>query len=302
MEPEWKKSIYLYGDDYAAFLRTFIDNLKSSGKVLENSDFSQINCLHPSGFDGINLFLERFEFPINSKILDIGCGIGGTSQYLGIKGFKVHGIDILPHFIKIAEEITELTRLSTNIDYQCASILDESLILPDKYNLALLIGVALIAVDSQLFKNVYNHLDVDGMLYIEDYYLIKEREDLTQEELDILLGYHYVLFRTKSTFIRELTEAGFEIQELEEFSDRWSEFAWNRSEKILKIHEETGAASKEELILYGINSPKILCHLNKYSEEEILAKFPYTCKHIGTKYPMDENKIVGVLRIAAFKR
>ena len=301
MDTDWT-TIYLYGDGYAAFLRTFIDDLKSSGKVLENSDFSQINCLHPSGFDGINLFLERFEFPINSKILDIGCGIGGTSRYLGLRGFKVHGIDLLPHFIGIAEEITELARLSANIDYQYANILDESLILPDKYNLALLIGVTLIVVDNQLFKRAYNHLDVDGILYIEDYYLTKEREDLTQEELDILSAFRTPPFRTKSTFTRELTEAGFEIQELEEFSDRWSEFAWNRSERILKSHEESGAVTKEELILYGINCPKALCHLDKYSEEEILAKFPYACKHIGTKYPMNKNKIVGALRIAAFKR
>ena len=137
-------------------------------------------------------------------------------------------------------------------------------------------------------------------MYIEDYYLCKEGP-LTDEEAELLNDYHKVPFRTKRVFIEQLEGAGFRVEELEDYSAKWSEFAWNRAEKINAKHAIENLPADDEVIVYGINSPKLLCHVNYYSELELAEKFPYTHKLIGSEYVFSKDKLLGVLRIAAFK-
>lgn len=55
----------------------------------------------------MDLLLERSELPSASRILDVGCGIGGTSRYLAKKlGCSVTGITISGQQVKLARELS----------------------------------------------------------------------------------------------------------------------------------------------------------------------------------------------------
>lgn len=55
----------------------------------------------------IDLLLERSQLPTGSQVLDVGCGIGGTSRYLAKnKGCTVNGITISGQQVKLARELT----------------------------------------------------------------------------------------------------------------------------------------------------------------------------------------------------
>lgn len=55
----------------------------------------------------MDLLLERSELPSGSRILDVGCGIGGTSRYLAKKlGCSVTGITISGQQVKLARELS----------------------------------------------------------------------------------------------------------------------------------------------------------------------------------------------------
>ena len=55
----------------------------------------------------IELLLERSKLPTSSQVLDVGCGIGGTSRYLAkIKGCTVTGITISGQQVKLARSLT----------------------------------------------------------------------------------------------------------------------------------------------------------------------------------------------------
>src|SRR5688572_24424069 len=47
-----------------------------------------------------------------SKILDLGCGSGWLSIYLARAGFEVHGIDIAPHALELAQQWAEQESLT----------------------------------------------------------------------------------------------------------------------------------------------------------------------------------------------
>ncbi len=56
----------------------------------------------------ISLLLEKSALPTGSRVLDVGCGIGGTSRYLAReKGCKVTGVTISPRQVEIATKLSE---------------------------------------------------------------------------------------------------------------------------------------------------------------------------------------------------
>lgn len=55
----------------------------------------------------IELLLQRSALPANSTVLDVGCGIGGTSRFLAKEhGCEVTGITISGRQVEIARKIT----------------------------------------------------------------------------------------------------------------------------------------------------------------------------------------------------
>ena len=55
----------------------------------------------------IELLLERSEVPAGSTVLDVGCGIGGTSRYLAkVHGCHVTGVTISGRQVEIAKKLS----------------------------------------------------------------------------------------------------------------------------------------------------------------------------------------------------
>jgi tocopherol O-methyltransferase len=55
----------------------------------------------------IDLLLERSELPAGSTVLDVGCGIGGTTRHLAKNyGCKVTGVTISGRQVEIAQKLT----------------------------------------------------------------------------------------------------------------------------------------------------------------------------------------------------
>jgi len=55
----------------------------------------------------IELLLERSALPKGSKVLDVGCGIGGTTRHLAkIHGCNVTGVTISGRQVEIAKKLT----------------------------------------------------------------------------------------------------------------------------------------------------------------------------------------------------
>src|SRR5881409_3118923 len=71
------------------------------------ADLFPVDQLHAGGPEAGRHLLDRVGVGPGIHLLDVGCGIGGTSRMAGITGAEVTGIDLSPAFVDAATTLTE---------------------------------------------------------------------------------------------------------------------------------------------------------------------------------------------------
>lgn len=112
--------------------QTIIDALEKArpGKpVFTIKDLAPIDQLHTGGANATSTLLNTAGIDPGARVLDAGCGIGGSSRLMATAfQFKVTGIDLAPSFIQTARALTERFdipgQVSDQIRFQQGSILD----------------------------------------------------------------------------------------------------------------------------------------------------------------------------------
>ena len=84
--------------------------LKTNGKdlgPLKPEDLHAFDQLHGRGIAATREHAERAGIRADMHVLDLGCGVGGSSRYLtSALGCRVSGIDLTQEFIDVARELT----------------------------------------------------------------------------------------------------------------------------------------------------------------------------------------------------
>ncbi|SMD00635.1 Methyltransferase domain-containing protein [Desulfocicer vacuolatum DSM 3385] len=105
--------------------------LTQAGKDMDNlqlKDLAVIDQLHTGGHMATLELARTTALPPGTKVLDAGCGIGGSCRLLAREcGFKVTGMDLVPDFIEVAEKLTHSTGLDDAITYSQGNILNTGL-------------------------------------------------------------------------------------------------------------------------------------------------------------------------------
>ncbi|WP_299884789.1 methyltransferase domain-containing protein [uncultured Ruegeria sp.] len=104
-----------------------------------------------------------------TRVLDIGCGIGGTSRYVvDHYDSNVTGVDLTPEFVETAIALSDLVGLSQKMSFQVGSALD--LPVPDAgFDLAVMLHVGMNIDDKAgLFSEVARALATGGTFALFD--------------------------------------------------------------------------------------------------------------------------------------
>lgn len=85
---------------------------------LELKDISIIDQLHTGGHLATQALGERCGLASTDKVLDAGCGIGGSSRFLGENfNSSVTGIDLVEVFVRVAQMLTQATGLEDKVSF-----------------------------------------------------------------------------------------------------------------------------------------------------------------------------------------
>jgi SAM-dependent methyltransferase len=79
---------------------------------------------HLGGLAFTRQLAERTGISSTSRVLDLGCGLGGSARCLAwLYGCRVHGIDLSAQRVREARELTKLVGLDHLVTFDCADVM-----------------------------------------------------------------------------------------------------------------------------------------------------------------------------------
>ncbi len=144
--------------------------LKRAGRPLEATtieDLAAADELHVGGRAATEDLAVRIDAAAGSRLLDLGCGLGGAARYLAkAKGLDVTGIDLTPAFVEAGRALTRLVGLEGRVRHVQGSVLD--LPFEDRsFDAATLLHVGMNVADKErLFAQARRVLRPDGVLAV----------------------------------------------------------------------------------------------------------------------------------------
>lgn len=113
---------YTKGDLFDRILAALAVLNVSPGDVTPD-DLKPVDEFHIGGSQATADLLSQLAIEKETRVLDIGSGIGGTARYIARRhGAKVTGVDLTPDFVETARRLTELVGLKA--DFHVGSALD----------------------------------------------------------------------------------------------------------------------------------------------------------------------------------
>lgn len=109
-------------------LNAILSVLRTSGKDLMQltpADLAPVDEFHLRGREATVELAQRAQLQPGQRLLDVGCGLGGSARYLAAEHrCVVIGVDLTEEYIEVARELSRLAGLQDRVAYQAASALD----------------------------------------------------------------------------------------------------------------------------------------------------------------------------------
>ena len=150
--------------------------LQSAGKNLDAvtlEDLPAVDEFHIGGIRATNDLLDQLDIGPETRVLDIGSGLGGPARHISSRyDAKVTGIDLTPEFVETSRRLTDLCKL--DINFHVGSALDIPLD-DGGFDLATLIHVGMNLPDKALlFIETARVLRPGGIFAVYDVMSIAE--------------------------------------------------------------------------------------------------------------------------------
>ena len=116
-------SYYSPNDLYNKIIKGLDELGKDLSKVTLD-DLQPVDEFHIRGDTATKELIALSNFTPDMHIIDVGCGIGGSTRRLSHEtGCRVTGIDLSDEYIDVAERLTQLLNMQERVKFQAASAL-----------------------------------------------------------------------------------------------------------------------------------------------------------------------------------
>ena len=109
-------------------LDAIVDALREAGKDaarLSPADLAPVDEFHIRGREATVELARRASLTPGLRVLDVGCGLGGSARYLaGEHRCHVTGVDLTPEYVDVARVLAGMVGLAHRVEFREASALD----------------------------------------------------------------------------------------------------------------------------------------------------------------------------------
>src|SRR5262245_18686793 len=207
---------------------------------------------HYYGTDAIQAAIEPLGLTPESRVLDVGSGIGGPARYLAhTVGCRVTALELLSDLNAIATDLTERTGLADRITHICADALTYPF--PDATFDAVVSWLAVLHIPDRprLCARLARALRRGGGCYIEDLCMRAPfaPDDLRQVR-EVVFG---ISISNAQDYANDLRTAGFVSVAITDLTSDWARLAAERltvlragHEAYARVHGEGAYAAMEK--------------------------------------------------------
>ncbi|RPI16270.1 MAG: class I SAM-dependent methyltransferase [Ignavibacteriae bacterium] len=224
-------------------------------KYLKHLSKSGTDFIHPKGLTATKLLIDKLDIQAGQKILEIGCGTGGTLAEIANKyDVSIDGVDVLEDMIKTAQERINYLNISNKVKLHKAGINDRVPFTDNYFDKAYsesVIGFQDINNFNFMLHEIYRILKKDGV-FIANEALWKENvNDDVIRKYSVISEKYFGLSHASSSnlnlsyFIETAKSAGFEICETIDLSKiKFDErrFVKNRKSQEFTDQKKSSAA------------------------------------------------------------
>ncbi|NME72044.1 methyltransferase domain-containing protein [Flammeovirga aprica JL-4] len=159
----------------------------------------------------------------SDKVLDAGCGVGGTSFFLAKHiGCEVHGITLSPHQLKQAQNLQEELDPAGLTTFSCMNYCETDF--PDAtFDAVIAIESAMYSEPKNAFlEEAYRILKPGGRIVLADYYIIKEEQSDKEKKVLKNWAESWVIkdFTNEKAYHNDLASIGYENLNAKDVSDQ----------------------------------------------------------------------------------
>ena len=149
---------YGAAEDLAATILRALSGAGVDTDHLGAADLFPVDQLHAGGAPASKHVLDRLGVGPGVRLLDVGCGIGGTSRMAATAGATVTGIDLTPAFVETARTLSDRVGLGDRTEFLATA--GESTSLDDgSFDAAVMVHVGMNVPDkSAVFAEVHRVL------------------------------------------------------------------------------------------------------------------------------------------------
>ena len=104
-------------DDLATTVLRALARAGVDTEHLVAADLFPVDQLHAGGAPATEHVLDRLGVAPGVRLLDVGCGIGGTSRMAAVAGASVTGIDLTPEFVRTARVLSDRVGLGNGTEF-----------------------------------------------------------------------------------------------------------------------------------------------------------------------------------------
>jgi cyclopropane fatty-acyl-phospholipid synthase-like methyltransferase len=213
-------------------LMTWIDKNKQDGHLSMDllSKAGHLDQYHYLGLACNDQVIYILGLSPSTKILDVGCGIGGPARYLAWKsGCSVTGVDIQEQLVITGNKVTQLVGLEGKVELVAGDVCNLVSVKSGEFDAFISLLVILHISDREkLFNSLFGQLKEGGGFLIEDMVALtcvfNEEETRIAEEV---IG--SPLLPTIDEYRAHLESAGFVDVDFEQLTPEWIQWCVDRS-------------------------------------------------------------------------
>ncbi|MDH5469243.1 MAG: class I SAM-dependent methyltransferase [Gammaproteobacteria bacterium] len=233
---------------HGSLLAKITAGIESIGKTPASvtvDELAPVDEFHIGGRQASEEFTSQLGLGGNDHVLDVGCGIGGTSRFVASRfGCRVTGIDLTPEFIETGTALCQWVGLDNLVELHHGNALDMPFT-EGSFDAAIMLHVGMnIADKAGLFSEVYRLLRPGAVFGVYD--VMKTGND----ELKYPVPWSSVpdtsALATQAQYVAALQQAGFDVIEVH-----------NRREFAADFFAET----RERMAAAGETPPPLGVHI-----------------------------------------